>query len=572
MNPQAPRGAARGHGLPDGAVRRRRRRRRPTPGAHRMLDALGETEHDAGRGVLRRPRPRGRAVAGRARPGSAPPRTSRTSRDTWEGWEDSAVARRPARRLPARPARALRGVRLRHDTGPACTATSARAACTPASRSTSTRPRASATYRRFLERAADLVVVLRRLAVRRARRRPDPRRAAAADVRRRRWSPCSSSVKAIFDPDDRMNPGKVVAPRRRSTTTCASAVTGRRDEPRHLYFAYPDDGHSFRQAANRCVGVGKCRQHEHDGGAVMCPSYQVTARGGALHPGPGPAAVRDARRPRRRPITDGWRSTEVRDALDLCLACKGCKTDCPRRRRHGHLQGRVPRPPLPAGCARAPTTPWLAAGRAAGARATGCAPALVNALTRDAAAGAARPPGRRAGGPRRSRSSPPQTLQQWWARRRPAPDAAAASAARCCSGRTPSPTTSTPQIGRAAVEVLEDAGWEVTIPAEPLCCGLTWISTGQLDVAKRVLRRTVDCSRRTCARAGWSSVSSPAAPRCSVPTPPSCSPTTSTSRGCATTPSRSPSCSTSTPPGWEPPDAATAVEALAQVHCHQHAS
>ena len=49
-----------------------------------------------------------------------------------------------------------------------------------------------------------------------------------------------------------------------------------------------------------------------------------------------------------------------------------------------------------------------------------------------------------------------------------------------------------PHVGQAAVEVLEHAGWRVEIPPESLCCGLTWISTGQLDVAQKVLRRTID--------------------------------------------------------------------------------
>jgi Fe-S oxidoreductase len=49
-----------------------------------------------------------------------------------------------------------------------------------------------------------------------------------------------------------------------------------------------------------------------------------------------------------------------------------------------------------------------------------------------------------------------------------------------------------PGIGQAAVEVLEAAGWQVIVPDKPLCCGLTWISTGQIGTARRVLRRTVD--------------------------------------------------------------------------------
>ena len=179
-----------------------------------MLDALHEHRARARRRVLRRPRARGRAVAGprgrprrdraRARPAATPGRAGRTppSRPTGSAttcatcsklYDEFGYAATPGR---------------------ACTATSARAACTPASRSTSTATEGVATYRRFMERAADLVVSLRRLAVRRARRRPVPRRAAAADVRRRARRRCSASSRRSSTRDNRMNPGKVVHPAR----------------------------------------------------------------------------------------------------------------------------------------------------------------------------------------------------------------------------------------------------------------------------------------------------------------------------------------------------------------------
>src|SRR5262249_27949931 len=88
-------------------------------------------------------------------------------------------------------------------------------------------------------------------------------------------------------------------------------------------FQYPDDAGSFARAALRCVGVGECRRHE---GGTMCPSYMVTRD------------ERHSTRGRARllfemlqgeTIQDGWRSPAVREALDLCLACKGCKHDCP---------------------------------------------------------------------------------------------------------------------------------------------------------------------------------------------------------------------------------------------------
>ena len=217
----------------------------------------------------------------------------------------------------------------------------------------------------------------------------------------------------------------------------------------------------------------------------MCPSYHGHPRRGALHPRPGPAAVRDARRRRRRAITDGWRSEEVHEALDLCLACKGCKTRLPGERGHGDLQGRVPRPPLrgPAAAARAhysmgwlPVWARLGRGRRPGrsnplARTPGLG-RLVKARRRDRPA------------PRACRSSPPQTLPAVV----PGPSAheCAGAAARCCCGRTPSPTASTPASARPPSRFWRPPATRSGPADRTVCCGLTWISTGQLDVAPRV--------------------------------------------------------------------------------------
>jgi Fe-S oxidoreductase/FAD/FMN-containing dehydrogenase len=292
-------------------------------------------------------------------------------------------------------------------------------------------------------------------------------------------------LKGIFDPENRMNPGKVFEP----YPLDANLRLGGGWQPRELgrlHFAYPDDGGSFAQAANRCVGIGKCRQHTSSG-SVMCPSYQVTfeeehsTRGRArllfeLLDGHGDG-----------PLHDGWRSDAVRHALDLCLACKGCRSDCPvnvdmatykaeflshywrgrLRPRHDYALGWLP----------------LVAHAATRAR---LGP-LANGLTR-------RPRSRRlltaAAGlePRPLPAFAGQTLQQWAARR-----ATARPPGRL--GEVvlwPDTFTNTmhPHIGRAAVELLEHAGWAVSVPTEPLCCGLTWISTGQLQTAKRVLART----------------------------------------------------------------------------------
>src|SRR5690606_34580817 len=96
-----------------------------------------------------------------------------------------------------------------------------------------------------------------------------------------------------------------------------------RPAPVETYFHYPEDHGDFRHAAMRCVGVGACRRK---GGGTMCPSFMVTRD------------ERHSTRGRARMlfemlqgdiVTDGWRSEAVKEALDLCLACKGCKGECP---------------------------------------------------------------------------------------------------------------------------------------------------------------------------------------------------------------------------------------------------
>ena len=135
----------------------------------------------------------------------------------------------------------------------------------------------------------------------------------------------SARSRPIFDPGDRMNPGKVVAPEpARRGPAARRRLVARASRAR--YFAYPEDDGTFASARLRCVGVGKCRSHS-GGGDVPVATWS---------PGEEEHSTRGRARllfemidGTARPITDGWRSTEVRDALDLCLACKGCKSDCP---------------------------------------------------------------------------------------------------------------------------------------------------------------------------------------------------------------------------------------------------
>ena len=186
---------------------------------------------------------------------------------------------------------------------------------------------------------------------------------------------------------------------------------------------------------------------------------------------------------------DGWRSDDVREALDLCLSCRGCRTDCPTgvdmaaykaEFLHQHYRGRLrPRSHyllgrLPAWLRRARRIPW--------------GPRLVNGVTR-------LPPTRRLaaamGGlageraiPRLARRSFVDTFED--------PVPAAPSRGQVLLWPDTFTNHLAPDVGVAAVRVLAAAGFDVALPGGDVCCGLTWTATGQLDEAKAVLRRTLD--------------------------------------------------------------------------------
>jgi FAD/FMN-containing dehydrogenase/Fe-S oxidoreductase len=315
-------------------------------------------------------------------------------------------------------------------------------------------------------------------------------------------------VKAVWDPDGLLNPGMLVRPAPLDSNLRFSVLPR---EPVDVAFGYPADGGDFAAAVRRCVGVAKCRTASVSGSSVMCPSFRAT--GAEEHSTRGRARLLHEMLA-GEVITDGWRSTEVRDALDLCLSCKGCRSDCPvdvdmatykAEFLHHHYAGRR-RPAAHYAMGWLPV--WLRA-----VAVTRTAP-LVNALAGTRLfAGAAK----RLGGIAPERRLPRvalRTFSRWWERR----------PGRAGDGRLVVlwPDTFTehlsPAVGRAAVRVLEAAGLRVALPPtvhlrkppvgdgrtvalDPLsllrgrgrvCCGLTYVSTGQLDRARAVLRRTLD--------------------------------------------------------------------------------
>ncbi|MFE2058688.1 FAD-binding and (Fe-S)-binding domain-containing protein [Streptomyces sp. NPDC059446] len=284
--------------------------------------------------------------------------------------------------------------------------------------------------------------------------------------------------KDLWDPDGGLNPGILARPARLDENLRFAVLPSR---PVDVAFGYPDDGGDFSAAVRRCVGVAKCRTAQ-PGPDVMCPSFRAT--GEEAHSTRGRARLLHEMLA-GEVITDGWRSTEVRDALDLCLSCKGCRTDCPvgvdmatykAEFLHHHYRGRL-RPAAHYAMGGLPR--WL--------RAAAPFAAALNALarTRLPAALAKRLAGIE---PRRTLPVLARRTFRAWAGSRRAPEAGPSVVLW--------PDTFTdhlsPEAGRAAVRVLEAAGRTPVLPGPGVCCGLTYVSTGRLDAARSVMRRTLD--------------------------------------------------------------------------------
>jgi FAD/FMN-containing dehydrogenase/Fe-S oxidoreductase len=325
-------------------------------------------------------------------------------------------------------------------------------------------------------------------------------------------------AKGVWDPDDLLNPGMLVRPAPLDTNLRFSVLPR---EPVAVAFGYPEDGGDFSAAVGRCVGVAKCRTTSVSGPAVMCPSFRAT--GEEEHSTRGRARLLHEMLAGEL-VTDGWRSAEVRDALDLCLSCKGCRSDCPvevdmatykAEFLHHHYAGRR-RPAAHYTMGRLPVwLRWVARLRAG---------RMVNALASVRLFARA---AKTLGGIDPAREIPEvagETFSRWWGRRLAEQMRRLAVEGRRPFGDGPRatvllwPDTFTehlsPSVGQAAVRVLEAAGIAAVLPPtlrmgtssdgtsvrfNPLrarrgrvCCGLTYVSTGQLDHARTVMRRTLD--------------------------------------------------------------------------------
>jgi FAD/FMN-containing dehydrogenase/Fe-S oxidoreductase len=366
------------------------------------------------------------------------------------------------------------------------------------------------------------------------------------------------AIKSMFDQDNVLNPGVIVAP---APIDEALRVPHAHPITANLGFSYRHDGGDFSTAVHRCVGVGKCRADTTGVGGVMCPSYLATRD------------EKDSTRARARVLQEvangslvhGFGSREVADSLDLCLACKGCASDCPTgidmatyksEALYQRYRKRL-RPLSHYSLGRLPRWAALAAG----------APGFVNALMRMPPIAAT---AKRLGGIDRRRPLPrfaSRTFRRWFVERSEV------------VGRGVGPGVLlwidtftnhfSPEVGRAAVQVLESAGYAVRIVDEPVCCGLTWISTGQLDEARKQLERTLTALEPAIAD-GLPIVG--LEPSCTavlrsdlaelLPTDPRVPRVQAATVTLAELLDRT--------PDWAPPSLAD-VHGVAQPHCHQHA-
>jgi Fe-S oxidoreductase/FAD/FMN-containing dehydrogenase len=388
-------------------------------------------------------------------------------KDAWPGWEDSAV---PVDKVGAY-LRELQKLFEKHGLDAALYGHFGQGCIHCRISFTLGTEEGRAVYRAFTADAADLVVSFGGSI---SGEHGDGQ--ARGDLIERQFGPeliaAFREFKAIWDPEDRMNPGKIVDGQSRTDNL---KLADYHPERLRTTFEPQQDNGDFRHSALRCVGIGNCRRSS---GGTMCPSFRVTHD------------EKHTTRGRARAlfemlegdiVQDGWKSDAVKDTLDLCLSCKGCKGDCPvhvdiatykseflshyyehrLRPRHAYALGWIHR--------------WAQLGS--------YVPSLANFVT----------------GHRFTKR-----MFDWLGgltNERPVPRFADEPFTRSFvdTGDAGEPVILWPDTFNnyflpgtldAAVEVLRDAGYRVIVPRTKLCCGRALYDYGMLDEARALWERT----------------------------------------------------------------------------------
>jgi FAD/FMN-containing dehydrogenase/Fe-S oxidoreductase len=394
--------------------------------------------------------------------------------DAWPGWEDSAVA-------PEKVGNYLRDLRQlydKYDYNPALYGHFGQGCIhCRVDFDLYTAP-GVAKYRSFMDEATDLVV---RYGGSLSGEHGDGQ--SRAEFLTKMFGPelveAFREFKSIWDPDWKMNPGKVVDPYRIDENLRLGASYAPWEPATH--FKYPEDGGSFAHAVLRCVGIGKCRRLDgKPDDDTMCPSFMVTRE------------ERDSTRGRAHHLWEmlhgdviqgGWRDEHVKESLDLCLSCKGCKGDCPvnvdmatyKSEFLSHYwEGRLrPRYAYAFG--------WINKW----ARLASIAPGFANLFTQ---LPLLRKVAKFAVGSPQARQIPafaPQTFKAWFRKR----GVRNQGRQRVLLFADTFNNYFKPETAQAAVEVLEAAGYQVIVPQEPLCCGRPLYDYGFLNMAQSYFDR-----------------------------------------------------------------------------------
>ncbi|MGE8165094.1 FAD-binding and (Fe-S)-binding domain-containing protein [Paraburkholderia sp. NPDC080076] len=289
--------------------------------------------------------------------------------------------------------------------------------------------------------------------------------------------------KAIWDPANRLNPGKVVHAYRVDENLRMGPAYKPVTLQTRLTFA-SQEGDGFQREIERCIGMGKCRSLD---GGTMCPSYRATREEKYSTRG---RAHLFWEMLQGDVIADGWQSREVKEALDTCLACKGCKSDCPTHTdmasykaeflSHYYETNRRPRQALFMGRI-GEWAPWAAR-----------LPRLTNFMT---SAPGLSSFGKWLAGVAQTRELPrfADATYRQIAQRSP-------QTAREVRGEVKKVILwvdtfndhFTPEIAQAAADVLKQLGWHVMLPKNRLCCGRPLYDFGLLERARELLTHILD--------------------------------------------------------------------------------